>query len=351
MAYNLVDKFNIIKALHPTNQDMKSFLKRSCFFGNEDIKNINCSNCQIFFHESDFSDESTIDMTSNSIKVVIPLCPSIAYGIYNFLGEILTHYEYNNNVEFILCSEDLNVTKIWLGYIYPFIIKLLDDYNIKYTIIDFSKTKTITVNNFYNYQNESNTIYPEIISKYLKRYIEDVDYIPNKKVYLSRKHIIKPDFGEHVKNEYGLRSSSDKRIDSHDELEKVMESLGFEVIVPESFLSFEDQINFFYKVSHLASLSGSGLANLIFMQPGQNVIEIMTPLIHHGDIPKENFPDRNDETFREEIHFFYTTMSLGKGHMHLIVPNIVQSIDLIKTLFYNRIKKFSKDSYEQPSSI
>ena len=110
--------------------------------------------------------------------------------------------------------------------------------------------------------------------------------------------------------EKNLAFFNDSRIDDHEKIEKYFSSIGFEIIIPENFKNFEDQLNYMYETKILISLTGSGLTNCIFMQPEQKIVEIFTPLI----ISKT----KNDLNinFQEEWHFFNHRMSAIKQHKY-----------------------------------
>lgn len=119
---------------------------------------------------------------------------------------------------------------------------------------------------------------------------------PNKMVFLSRKNDLAKD-------------ASDNRTLYEEECEQFFSSIGFEVVNGESFGNLKDEILYFRDASVLVGMTGSGLTNSMFMNPGQTVIEIVCP-IKFTDEPKY------------EIHNFYKTISLLKGHRYVAVSNI-----------------------------
>lgn len=71
-------------------------------------------------------------------------------------------------------------------------------------------------------------------------------------------------------------------------LEKFFKSKGYKIINPGAY-SFEDQIKFFEKASHIAGLSGAGFINTIFSPTGANVFILNTSSgydFDHGHFPR-----------------------------------------------------------------
>jgi hypothetical protein len=130
---------------------------------------------------------------------------------------------------------------------------------------------------------------------------------PSKMVFLSRKNDLAKD-------------ASDNRTLYEEECEQFFSSIGFEVINGESFETLKDEISYFRDASILVGMTGSGLTNSMFMNPGQTVIEIVCP-IKFTDEPKY------------EIHNFYKTISMLKKHKYVAVSNINSSQeDLLEQL-------------------
>jgi capsular polysaccharide biosynthesis protein len=106
-------------------------------------------------------------------------------------------------------------------------------------------------------------------------------------------------------------------------IETYFNNNGFEIIYSEDFVNFEEQINYFYKVKTLASVSGSGLTNSIFMQPNTLILEIMTPYIL--DIISTDKKILEKKT--EQLHYSYSLITFLKNQTHISIPNINLNID------------------------
>ncbi|MGH6964186.1 MAG: glycosyltransferase family 61 protein [Phenylobacterium sp.] len=82
------------------------------------------------------------------------------------------------------------------------------------------------------------------------------------RLYVSRRRFSRRDLFRVVANEAHIETAFQRR--------------GFEVIYPES-MSFEDQIALYSRAQWVAGISGSGLHNSLFMQPGATIIELGDP--------------------------------------------------------------------------
>jgi len=84
------------------------------------------------------------------------------------------------------------------------------------------------------------------------------------KLYISRERFIKKFF------------PTDSRVVPSARVENHLVGSGFEIIQPEQ-LSFVEQASAFASATTVVAPHGAGLANIIFMQPGSQVVEIMSP--------------------------------------------------------------------------
>jgi hypothetical protein len=67
-----------------------------------------------------------------------------------------------------------------------------------------------------------------------------------------------------------------RRISNEDEVMKLFAARGFETVTVGG-MSIADQIALFSSASHLVSAHGAGLSNMIFMEDGSSVTEILSP--------------------------------------------------------------------------
>ena len=126
-----------------------------------------------------------------------------------------------------------------------------------------------------------------MVLKYL--YVKEKDKIPFKKVYLSRRKVWR-NIEENDLYQKGLkidlnskksRPRTEIRIFEEEKLENFLSNYNFEILHPEEFFDkdYISQINYFYEVKTLMSVTSSGLVNQMLMQSNTNIIEISTPLM------------------------------------------------------------------------
>ena len=98
------------------------------------------------------------------------------------------------------------------------------------------------------------------------------------------------------------------------------------MLAPENLGSFEDQINYFYKTKTIFSVTSSGLTNSIFMQPGNNVIELQTP-----------FETQMNVKGSLELHSeIYSNLCYTKNHNYLAIPSETNSTKTINKIKNNK---------------
>lgn len=206
---------------------------------------------------------------------------------------------------------------------YQFLIRLLDKNKIDYLEI-FLSDQSRVFNNIYVadisnvvVSNWSNQVYD---------FTKLVDHgSSKKKVYLSR-----AGRGVSFTNiNPGLYFNHDVRIIDEPVLEEFLVSKGYEVVVPEELGSYEDQVKYFNTVGTMCSVSGSALANSIFMPPGGRVLEIVTSLI----LPLNKDIEKRMDDGLESLQYYYDLISYEKGHIHIRIPNSTRmSSDIIEVM-------------------
>lgn len=277
------------------------------------------------FHKSE---PGLLDLVSDQPKVLIPMTTSFYHLYHDHIGEFLTQYELTPDAKFIIDITSIKDLDPLPEYIKMF-FKFLNSKNIDYRPVDFSKTRIININNFYykDPQSESFALnHPcEKLYKFAQEYVIDKNIPATKKVYLSRKNFKNRDLSILLNGE--LPYENDNRIDDEEKLEEYFRSIGFEIIVPEDFETFEDQINLFYEAKTIVSATSSGLINACFMRPGSIMVEISTPLISFNNIGNGFTSPKS--TAQEEIHHFYHRVSMEMNHNYISIPNMTRESQAI----------------------
>lgn len=261
-----------------------------------------------------------IDLISDQPKIFIPITASFYHLYYDHFSELLTQYELTPDAKFIIDITSIKDTDPLPEYI-KMVFKFLNQNNIDYRPIDLNANNIININNFYykDLDAESYSINhpPKKLHEFAKRYAIDEKNKTKKKVYLSRKNFSNRDLSFLLKGR--LPYENDNRIDDEKRLEEYFSSLGFEIVYPEEFQTFEEQMHFFYNVDVVASLTSSGLTNACFMKPGSTVVEICTPLISFTRVG--NGVTDAGSVGQEELHHFYNVISTMMDHNHISIQN------------------------------
>jgi len=273
-----------------------------------DIHQITINNLSIPLLSPNLS--NTITITENFLKFVSPrkkIFISLDPNYYHFhndsLGILFGYYETIKDCIFVL--DISQIADYQNCSFYNFFIDFLKNNNIDYELINCNKDTVIHANNFFavkSFPNGKINI-PETVFNFYKNSINDLSVKPYKNVYLSRK--------------------DNRGISNNNKVEKCFNDLGFETIYSEDFKSFKEQIDYFYSVKTLASVSGAGLTNAIFMQENTLVLEIMTPNTLDITSADKKILEKNTK----QLHYFYNLLTFLKNQTYLGIPNINNDAD------------------------
>jgi hypothetical protein len=269
-----------------------------------------------------------IDLISDQPKVFIPMATSFYHLYYDNFSEFLTQYEITPDAKFIIDITNIKNMDPLPEYI-KMVFRFLNQNNVDYRPIDLNANNIMNINNFYYFDRnaESYSINnpPKRLYEFAQRYVVDEENKASKKVYLSRKNLSSRDLSFFIKGR--LPYENDNRVDDEKKIEEYFMSMGFDIVYSDEFQSFEEQMNFFYNVKTIASLTGAGLTNACFMQPGSTVIEICTPLISFAQVG--NGITDNGSEGQEEVHHFYNVISTMKDHNYISISNMTRSSEQI----------------------
>ena len=264
------------------------------------------------------------EFISDREKFVFGIIDAPFHSMFDLFGNIINAININKNALFIIEGYFLKkAPKIFVEFFHIF----LQNHNIEYVIVGENNSEILfKINNFSISKDKahlpvpmpSNSIYKEFLY-----FVKNKEVKPSKKVYLSRK---KYDFDKD--NQYSamkemnlLGRINNLRIDDEEKLENFFKSLGFEIVYPEDFLTFLDQVEYFYQVKTLVGITGTGLMNCIFMQPNNNLIEIVT----HHMIPQHSiFNKENNKRWGKYMltqEHPYSVMANDKDHFYVAISN------------------------------
>ncbi len=277
----------------------------------------------------DAENAKAIHFISRKRKLIKRITHSYYHAIADDLAEIVYGLEIYPDSELILDVSEIRASlddATW--NFFSFFLKCLDDKKVKYTLVELSKFDVVYINNFalltFPFHSGARL---DMLSDLFAKYVTNKKQEPYRKVYVSRK---KNGWQPENVNAINFSYTNDNRIDNHDEIEKIFIDLGFEIVYPEDFATFQEQLDFFYSVKTLASLTSSGAVNAVFMQPQGNLIEVVTPLITVSPLVSDTYLEKykiNAKDYElninvvQEIHMFYHNLAFFKNHTYVGLPN------------------------------
>jgi hypothetical protein len=250
---------------------------------------------------STLGNKNILNLVDKDNKVLVHLDGDFFPFLFQDIPGILYFYsriKYRNFKIYIYTMKEDSVN-------YPslknFLIKYLTDINVKFEFLSKKDFDGISINNFVNIFSGFDPFSARLLNSKTRKYLKTYSPTPFKKVFVAR------------------NKNLAQRIDSDERVKSFFVESGFEIIYPEQFESFIDQINYFSDCKVIAGISGSGLSNCIFMKPGGIMIELSSPLK----------PDPNNYPF--EYHHYYRMMANAMEHLYFSISNLSEKeIDFIK---------------------
>lgn len=274
------------------------------------------------------SNAKSVNLINGKNKLVVSICNSFYHSILDDMSELLYAIEKYPDYEIVIdiseIAHGLEITaKEW--DFFHFFVNCLKKEKKKVKLIELKKYDVIYMDNFrvvrFIYESGKKT---NLVYELFKKYTTNPDVIPTKNVFVSRKFANKD-----TKPAEGLSFANDMRMDDHVALEDYFASLGYDIIHAERFESFQEQLDYFYSAKTLVSITGSGLTNGAYMQPGGTIIEIVTPLV--VSVPPPDRPkDLSKPFYVQEIHNFYKNLAYYQGHMFAAIQNPNRSFEEFK---------------------
>jgi hypothetical protein len=349
---NLIAKSRDDSAITINVSEPESYMSLPFYDGIYTVRNITPETSDdlfYFFPENmisgyiDANSEKTLNLISNRKKVVVSIVNSFYHSLLdNISAAVYTIARYPKH-ELIFDVSELDYS-FRRGDPYHnafmYFLETLDLKKIKYKVVNLKQQDVIYINNFYVADYPFETAHKaDLVYEFFKSRISDPDRKPTKNIFVSRSRTVGD--GNRTYEAPGLDHPNDNRIDSHPHLDAFFESLGYEVVNTEDFNSFQEQLDYFYEAKTIASLTGSGLTNAVFMRPGQTMIEIVTPLVISSGRPGEA-KDITNPFYIEELHNFYKNLSFYKNHTYLAIHNKERSFEKLAEVIENdkRIKFF-----------
>ena len=317
----------------------KDTLTTPSYDGMYTIKNVNPSTSDDLFYffpgenmvkgYLESSNAATINLINGKKKLVKSICYSFYHSVLDDMSEILYALEKYPDHDLVI-----DISEIYPALYAPhaewdffnFFVQTLKENGTAVNLVQLKNYDVVYMDNFrivsfiYESGRKSN-----LVHEFFKQKVTNPDVKPTKNVFVSR-GLMAPRADVIAE---GLSYVNDSRMDDHKELEKYFADLGYEIIHAEKFNSFQEQLDYFYSVKNMVSITGSGLTNAAFMQPGGSMFEIVTPLV--VSVPPPNAPkDITNPFFVQEIHNFYKNLAYYHNHTYACVQNPTRSFEEFK---------------------
>jgi hypothetical protein len=277
----------------------------------------------------DSSSKKTLNILGNRKKLVVSMVDSFYHTLLDNISQIVYAIESYPKHELIIDISETSKTlarETGQSYhnVFLYFLETLKMKKIKYRLVNLKKYDIIYINNFrvINYELES-IKKASVVYDFFKNRLSNPKAKPTKKVFISRSLTTGRDY-----NAPTLTHSNDDRMDDHESLDNFFESMGYEIVRTETLGSFQEQIDLFYEAKVVASITGSGLANAAFMQPGQTLIEIITPLVVPVGVPGRP-KDITDPYYTQELHNFYKNLAFYKDHTYFGIHNNERNFEIL----------------------
>ena len=298
----------------------------------------------------DSNSKKTLSVLGNRKKLVVSMVNSFYHSVLDNISEIIYALEAYPKHELII---DISETKKDLekshgrDFVYHnvflYFLETLKIKKIKYRLVSLKDAEVVYMNNFrvINYNLEP-IQKADLVYEFFKFRASNPKVKPYRKVFISRSLTTGRD--HHAPT---LSYSNDDRMDDHPKLDDLFSSMGYEIVRTEELKSFQEQLDLFYETKVVASITGSGLANAAFMQPGQTLIEIITPLVVPVG-PPGKAKDLENPYYVQELHNFYKNLAFFKDHTYFGIQNETRSFETFKSTIENdpKIKNFLDRSDE-----
>lgn len=309
------------------------------FEGMYTIKNVNppTSDDLFYFHIDgnmlkgyvESSNAATINLINGKNKLVKSICYSFYHSVMDDISEILYALEKYPDHDVVIDISDIYAALYGPGSEWDFFnvfVQTLKESGTNVSLVQLKKYDIIYMDNFkivsfiYESGKKSN-----LVHEFFKQKVTNPDVEATKNVFVSRGAMEPRDDVEAE----GLSFTNDCRMDDHKALEDYFASLGYDIIHAEKFYNFQEQLDYFYSVKNLVSITGSGLTNAAFMQPGGSMFEIVTPLV--VSVPPPDAPkDITNPFFVQEIHNFYKNLAYYQDHTFACIQNPTRSFEEFK---------------------
>lgn len=326
------------------------------------VKNVVPSNSDDLFIIQDFNtvpgflpaqDADYLNLVDGKKKIIASICNSFYHSILDDISELLHFITLYPDHDVIIDTSEIkhmieaDPNAPSGSSFFQYFLSQLKENKVKYKLVNLKEYDIIYIDNFrvkyFPFDSGKKT---SIVHEFFSSGISNKKVFPNRKVFVSRSKASK--WTAHAP---GLATSpdgiiDDSRIDDHEKLEKIFIDMGFEIVHAENFKTFKEQLEYFQDVKVIAGLTGSGLTNAAFMQPGGVVVEVVSPLLVPVGRPGES-KKLDDPWYVHQVHNFYKNVAFYQDHLYLAIQNPTFESEKIVDLFEDKphLKEFLSADY------
>jgi hypothetical protein len=270
--------------------DLNSFNfieKTDCFLGEGFVDLKDLSSKEIL------KNKNLLNLVNKEPKALVFInCDFFPFLLQSFPQIILFYSRIKNrSIKLYIQTQEQDKNEYWSN-LETFLIKYLTDIGVEFEFLKEQECDGVVLDNWCPIENKFSPLGIRLLNSKTKKYVSNQKSDPFRKIFVARD------------------KSVDQRIDSDSEIQKFFVSQGFEVVYPENFNSFFDQIDYFSQCKVIAGISGSALSNCIFMKPGGTVIELSSIFRPNGN------------EYPVEIHHYYSIMASVMDHLYFSISNL-----------------------------
>lgn len=334
-------KLDLDRLIHREPAYVTTFHEFGNFIAGDTVEKLNVE----FFRDRDscnteFFISTSEEMLSPEVKVLIPIEDTFYHFFIDSLPALVKIHKQAPDALFVLYLQRARPNPSYEKFL-DLLFRILGSTDIKYklisTVVGMDFAPTYKFDNYILIDHKINI--HEILTFVDIEYAIDVAFkcarddkgeggemaSPFRKVYLTRGGK-GGDIGPIAENYEFYKD--DLRMYEEEKLEKFFADLGYEIVEPETkFDSIMEQMAYMREVKTLVAVTCSGLANMIFMQKGQTVIELQAELVQVvGAMDPDNIiPKQN-------LHNFYQPLSFMGDHVYLGIASRRDAEKVIETL-------------------
>lgn len=286
--------------------------------------------------------------TDSSIKFLFDNSYVYGHVITGWMYMLLKEYEANKDADFTVLlrhrPEEPDMVLNHMSTFTEYLHQRLLDKGIK---VEYADTPKFYASNFIAMDKEGVNVRYSRLKNVADFFSEDLDYStpPTRKIYLSRGKTTTyngnqgvdmdaNDIADDVDKIHEIRNTHihkfSTRIDDEKALEDYMVTLGFEIIYPEDYSSYKDQLQLFASSKAVVSITSSGLSPCFVMAPNTSVFEIASP------ISVVMNPDATPDLEYLDFHDHYKVLaSIRENFYSAITTRSKKTADVIATIENN----------------